>query len=84
MVIIGLIGNKRVGKDTIADYLVNNYNFKKYAFADQIKKISNIIFGWNGEQLDGEQKDIIDDEPITDFHINFYSLYLIEKNLFYL
>jgi dephospho-CoA kinase len=60
--IIGLIGNKRTGKDTIADYLVKNYNFKKYAFADQIKAVAKTIFGWTDIQLNGDNKDLIDDE----------------------
>lgn len=62
MVVIGLVGNKRVGKDTVADYLVSNYKFKKYAFADQIKKIAHTIFGWSENQLDGDNKDILDEE----------------------
>ena len=62
MVIIGLIGNKRVGKDTIADYLVSNYNFKKYAFADQIKKVAHTIFGWSEDQLNDDNKDKLDDD----------------------
>ena len=36
--IIGLIGSQRSGKDTVADFLVKAYNFKKIAFADQIKE----------------------------------------------
>lgn len=34
--IIGLTGKKQVGKDTIADYLVANYEFKKAGFSDLI------------------------------------------------
>lgn len=58
--IIGLIGNTRVGKDTIADYLVDNYEFTKFSFANQIKNVAREIFGWNEEQLDGHKKDIPD------------------------
>lgn len=36
--IVGLCGRKRVGKDTIANYLVNTYGFAQTAFADPIKK----------------------------------------------
>lgn len=56
--IIGLLGNNRSGKDTIADYLVKNYNFKKYAFADQIKRVSKEVFGWNDETIN--HKDELD------------------------
>ena len=41
--IIGILGNKRVGKDTVADYLVKNYGFIKYNFADPIKEICNYV-----------------------------------------
>ena len=44
--LIGLIGCKRTGKDTFVDYLVENYNYKKYSFAYKLKLI---IF--NDEQL---------------------------------
>lgn len=36
--IIGLSGYARSGKDTVADYLVDNYGFKRVAFADEIRK----------------------------------------------
>ena len=32
--IIGLCGKKRVGKDTVADYLVNKYGFVKYSIVN--------------------------------------------------
>jgi len=35
---IGLIGAPGAGKDTFADFLVNNKNFIKLAFADRIKE----------------------------------------------
>lgn len=36
--IIGLSGVARSGKDTIADYLVENYGFRKVSFADPIRE----------------------------------------------
>lgn len=36
--LLGLMGKKRSGKDTIADYLVNNYNFFKLGYADKLKR----------------------------------------------
>lgn len=35
--IVGLSGYARSGKDTVAEYLVDNYGFKRVAFADAIK-----------------------------------------------
>jgi dephospho-CoA kinase len=36
--IIGLSGYAQSGKDTVANYLVNNYGFTKISFADPIRK----------------------------------------------
>ena len=36
---IGLAGLKRSGKDTVADFLVQEYGFKKLAFADPMKQV---------------------------------------------
>ena len=30
MLIIGLVGKERVGKDTFADYVITKYGFEKY------------------------------------------------------
>jgi len=37
--IIGVSGKLRHGKDTIGDYLVRRYGFKKVSFADKLKQI---------------------------------------------
>ena len=58
--IIGIIGNKRSGKDTIADILVREYGFSKYAFADPIKEICETIFFWDYERMTGPLKETID------------------------
>lgn len=52
MVLIGLVGLKITGKDTMADYLVDNCDYDKIAFADPIKEILNILFGWDKELLE--------------------------------
>jgi hypothetical protein len=59
--IIGLIGNERVGKDTVGNYLKCNYNFKCMSFSEPIKKISNELFSWSDEKCN-DSKDIIDIE----------------------
>lgn len=38
MMLIGLSGFARSGKDTVADYLVENYGFTKLAFADPMRE----------------------------------------------
>ena len=42
--IIGVVGPKGAGKDTIADYLVANHGFTKLAFADPVKKVCEVMF----------------------------------------
>lgn len=71
--IIGLIGQKRVGKDTVASIIKNinidanldtnldtKYNFKCMALADPIKYIARIMFNFTEEQLYDDAKDIVD------------------------
>jgi hypothetical protein len=46
----GLIGS---GKDTAAQYLIDNYGFKKESFAGTLKDSAAAIFGWDRMMLDG-------------------------------
>ena len=59
-VIIGLLGKKRSGKDTSGNYLIENYNFVKYAFADPVKQICKILFDFSDDQLNGNKKEGVD------------------------
>ena len=62
MVLIGLIGFKNSGKDTVADYLVRQHGFRKYAFADPVKEICKIMFRLDLEQLhDPVRKEQLDE-----------------------
>lgn len=58
--IVLLCGKKRVGKDTVADYLCKNYGFVKYSLADPMKWACMEIFELNYNQLWGDSKDIIE------------------------
>ena len=58
--LIGLIGNKRVGKSTFADYLVDSKGFKTIAFADPIKEGVKIMFDLTEEQVNGDLKEVVD------------------------
>jgi len=60
MTIIGLIGIKRSGKDTFADYIVEKYGYEKYSFAGPLKDACKIMFCLNNEQIDGNLKEVID------------------------
>lgn len=61
MILIGLCGKKRHGKDTMADYLVNKYGFIKLVLAEPIKNICKELFGFTDEQLYGNKKEDIDE-----------------------
>ncbi len=42
--LIGISGNKGVGKDTVANHLVNIFGFQRYSFADPIKRCLTDMF----------------------------------------
>jgi hypothetical protein len=52
--IIGIVGNIGEGKDTIADYLVNQHNFKRESFAGTLKDAVSAVFGWDRTMLEGQ------------------------------
>lgn len=51
--IIGIVGWIGSGKDTIADYLVNFYGFRRDSFAATLKDAVSVVFGWDREMLEG-------------------------------
>lgn len=57
---IGILGKKRSGKDTIADYL-SKYGYQKDAMANPLKEVSRIMFDFNDQQLYGDQKEVKDE-----------------------
>lgn len=58
--LIGITGLARSGKDTVADYLVDEYGFEKRGLADVIKQVARIVFGLSDCHLYGDKKDEID------------------------
>ena len=48
-VLILISGKAGTGKDTIGEYLVRKFGFKRYAFADRLKEVATEL-GWNGEK----------------------------------
>lgn len=51
--IIGICGLIGSGKDTIADYLVGNFNYKRESFAAALKDAASVVFSWDRELLEG-------------------------------
>ena len=52
--IIGLVGYIGSGKGTVADLLVRNHQYKKFAFADALKDAVSGIFLWPRGLLEGD------------------------------
>lgn len=59
--IIGITAEKHSGKDVIGDYVVSNYDFINYSFANPIKYGCADLFGFTDEQLFGKEKDLVDE-----------------------
>jgi len=52
--LIGLVGFAGSGKGTVADTLVDKYNFTKLSFAGALKDAVSSIFGWPRHLLEGD------------------------------
>jgi hypothetical protein len=52
--IIGICGFEGAGKDTVANYLVENYGFTKLSFAAVLKDIAAVLFDWPRAMLEGD------------------------------
>jgi len=64
--IIGVLGLKGAGKDTIADYLVENYGYKKESFAASLKDACSVIFNWDRTMLEGSTPEARAEREIPD------------------
>ncbi len=58
--VIALCGVKRCGKDTVADYLVEFYGYKKKKIADPLKHVCKYLFNLDDDQLETDKKDVVD------------------------
>jgi hypothetical protein len=54
--IIGVCGFIGSGKDTVADYLVNNHSYRRESFANTLKDAVASVFGWDRNMLEGRTK----------------------------
>jgi hypothetical protein len=55
--IIGICGEQGSGKSTAGHILVEEYGFYKIAFADTLKDIVAVMFGWKRELLEGDTEE---------------------------
>jgi hypothetical protein len=59
MILIGITGAARSGKDTAADYLCEQIGFKKYSFATPIKAAVKTMFGLTEDHVNGHLKEVV-------------------------
>lgn len=55
--ILGICGLIGCGKGTVADILVEQYDYKKISFADKLKDGVSTVFGWDRQMLEGDTKE---------------------------
>lgn len=55
--LIGISGFIGSGKDTIANYLKDTYDFKHESFANSLKNAVSVIFNWDRHMIDGSTEE---------------------------
>jgi hypothetical protein len=67
--LIAICGEKRSGKDVLAQHLVDNHGYTKISFADPLKKVVKTLFNFTDIQVGideknciGHEKDTVDDK----------------------
>lgn len=69
--IFGIRGAAGAGKDTMADHLQTQYQFKKMSFATALKKIVVILTGWTYEFVNGTNPEL---RPLRETQVHpFYN-----------
>jgi hypothetical protein len=58
--IIAICGRRRTGKDVIADYICNKYQYSNVKFAQPLKDAIKVLFGFSEDQIE-KYKDKDDD-----------------------
>lgn len=54
MTIISVAGRIGSGKDTVAEYLINNHQYRKESFASTLKDAVAAVFGWPRALVEGD------------------------------
>ena len=54
--VIGFAGKARSGKDTAGAYLVDQYQFLRYSFAQPLKEATKIMFSLTDKQIENKEK----------------------------
>lgn len=69
MILVGVTGYKRSGKDSIAHFLERDWGFQRYALADPIKVIAMDVFDLTAAQVEGINYDREQVLPDWDFSV---------------
>ncbi len=59
MMLIGLAGKARTGKDTAANLLIRERGYSQVSFAKPLKEMLAVGFGLNDAQLNGDEKETV-------------------------
>jgi len=59
MILIGVTGKARSGKDTVAKMLIEDLELMKYSFADPMKEAARVMFGLTDEHVNGDLKETV-------------------------
>jgi hypothetical protein len=85
MILIGLVGKANSGKDTLANFLVSKFNFKKLSFASSLKDAISVIFNWDRTLLEGDSLESREWRETIDTYWNLTPRQVLQKvgtNLF--
>jgi hypothetical protein len=52
--IVGICGLEGSGKDTVANYLVDHYDFYRLSFGSVLKDVVSVLFDWDRKLLEGD------------------------------
>lgn len=52
--VIGVNGFAGSGKDTVAQYFIQNHGYRRISMADAVKDVLTVVFGWDRQMLQGD------------------------------
>lgn len=92
--IIGLLGRSRAGKDTIAEYICNQYpNYQIIRLSYSLKKAACCLYDYTMDQVESSSKEAIDPrwnktpretiQSLTNYMMSYMSVDFFTKKLFH-
>lgn len=59
--LIAVCGYKRCGKDTLAEYISQQYGHKHIKISSKLKDVVKVLFNFNDDQIETDSKEVIDE-----------------------